>query len=488
MEQRSATMLYYYDELSIKQIAQIQGVSEGTVKSRLNYARKSIKASVEEYEKKNNIKLHCVGVLPLLLWLFATTKKETMPAGAAKTMASGISKVTGTPITLSNTGSGIGKKLAAGSAAAVKAATSSTNAVSQGTAIPLSQKVLSGVAAAAVALSGFSAAQNISLRNTVDQLNQEVSHLEATIAEIKDQLFVPSAPTVPIQTNPSESTAPTQEATQPPADITVLYVPDGCSYTTEDGTILSSGAAMPEVPSIGDEFSTADYTYKYGHSYYEMHIMSTHIQQWTHSGNAGWGVVVKDKTKTDYEALLPQINGAPLTNLNYAFYNCQNMVVAPAIPDGVVDMGSAFIGCIALTEAPAIPTSVTSLHMTFSGCVALVNVPHIPVGVKYMNLTFDSCTSLETPPNIPDGVIEINSIFQNCHLLKAAPVIPDTVKEMSQAFYECHSLVEPPVIPYGVFDISFAFYNCRSLIRKPDIPDSVTKSDLAFAYCSSLPK
>ena len=70
MEQRSALMLRYFDEISVKEIAEIQGVSEGTVKSRLNYARKSLQKSVEEYEKKNGIKLHCVGALPLLLWLF----------------------------------------------------------------------------------------------------------------------------------------------------------------------------------------------------------------------------------------------------------------------------------------------------------------------------------------------------------------------------------------------------------------------------------
>jgi len=69
-EQRAATMMYYFDEMSVKQIAEIQGVSEGTVKSRLNYARKSIKNSVEEYEKKNGIKLHAIPFFPLFKWIF----------------------------------------------------------------------------------------------------------------------------------------------------------------------------------------------------------------------------------------------------------------------------------------------------------------------------------------------------------------------------------------------------------------------------------
>lgn len=82
-EQRSAVMLYYFDELTVGQIAQIQGVSEGTVKSRLNYARKAIKKSVESYEKKHNVKLHSFALLPLLLLLFG---RECMPEAQALTV------------------------------------------------------------------------------------------------------------------------------------------------------------------------------------------------------------------------------------------------------------------------------------------------------------------------------------------------------------------------------------------------------------------
>lgn len=69
-EQRSALLMRYFDELSVKEIAEIQGVSEGTVKSRLNYGRRALQKSVEDYEKKNGVKLHCAGAIPLLLWLF----------------------------------------------------------------------------------------------------------------------------------------------------------------------------------------------------------------------------------------------------------------------------------------------------------------------------------------------------------------------------------------------------------------------------------
>lgn len=97
MEQRSALLMRYFDEMSVKEIAEIQGVTEGAVKSRLNYGRKSIKEAVEKYEKKHGVKLRCAGVIPLLLWLFrefsvsngisltSTTASATYTAAKAST-------------------------------------------------------------------------------------------------------------------------------------------------------------------------------------------------------------------------------------------------------------------------------------------------------------------------------------------------------------------------------------------------------------------
>lgn len=138
-EQRTAVILYYYDELSIKEIAEIQGVTEGTVKSRLNYARKAIKASVESYEKKHNVKLHCAGVLPLLLWLFASDFGASAMSGAtAQTVASSVSAATGTSLTISSVVKGGAKVVWS-----------------------LWQKIVAGIVAAAVAIGGTVAVVNI---------------------------------------------------------------------------------------------------------------------------------------------------------------------------------------------------------------------------------------------------------------------------------------------------------------------------------------
>ena len=45
-EQRMTVLFYYYDEMTVKQIAEAMDTSDGTVKSRLNDARRSIAESV----------------------------------------------------------------------------------------------------------------------------------------------------------------------------------------------------------------------------------------------------------------------------------------------------------------------------------------------------------------------------------------------------------------------------------------------------------
>ena len=85
--------------MSVREIAEIQELSEGTVKSRLNYARKSIKGAVEEYEKKNGIKLHAIPFFPLFDWLFKGAFEGALPAAKAAALAEGVSAATGVTVT-----------------------------------------------------------------------------------------------------------------------------------------------------------------------------------------------------------------------------------------------------------------------------------------------------------------------------------------------------------------------------------------------------
>lgn len=75
-EQNLCIMMFYYQEMSVKEIAEYFECSGGTIKSRLNYARKNIKERVVELEKSGT-KLHIVPLFGFIAWLLASESKET---------------------------------------------------------------------------------------------------------------------------------------------------------------------------------------------------------------------------------------------------------------------------------------------------------------------------------------------------------------------------------------------------------------------------
>lgn len=68
-EQRIAIGMHLYQGMSASEIARELDINENTVKSRLNYGKKKIKASVEELAKKGT-QLYSLAPIPFLIWLF----------------------------------------------------------------------------------------------------------------------------------------------------------------------------------------------------------------------------------------------------------------------------------------------------------------------------------------------------------------------------------------------------------------------------------
>lgn len=65
MVQKLSIIAYYYDEMNIRDIAEMMECSENTVKTRLHYGRLAMKDKLVNYEEKHNIRLHAL--TPLLL-------------------------------------------------------------------------------------------------------------------------------------------------------------------------------------------------------------------------------------------------------------------------------------------------------------------------------------------------------------------------------------------------------------------------------------
>ena len=88
---RRTLILFYFDDLSTKEIAEALGVPEGTVRRRLYFARNKIKKEVEKYEEENDTKLFGMAI-PFLTKLFIKESEQVaikpMPASLANLSAS----------------------------------------------------------------------------------------------------------------------------------------------------------------------------------------------------------------------------------------------------------------------------------------------------------------------------------------------------------------------------------------------------------------
>lgn len=81
-EQRACVLLYYYDEMPVKDVAQLLHLSEGTVKSRLHYARRRIKRGVERYTRQG-LQLYGLSPIPFLRYFLRQEAACGGLAGAA---------------------------------------------------------------------------------------------------------------------------------------------------------------------------------------------------------------------------------------------------------------------------------------------------------------------------------------------------------------------------------------------------------------------
>ncbi len=93
--QRNALIGYYYNEMKVREIAEAMGIPEGTVMTALHRGRKSLRARIEEYEKKHGGRLLALPGAGLFLSLMlAETKAEAaalpMVQKAVAELAAGI--------------------------------------------------------------------------------------------------------------------------------------------------------------------------------------------------------------------------------------------------------------------------------------------------------------------------------------------------------------------------------------------------------------
>ena len=207
--QRQCVLMFYYEGMSVKDIAAALETSEGTVKSRLNYARKAIKSGVDAYAAQG-VKLY--SALPFLVYFLqrdagigglsasaAEALARSVLAGAAGTAAAGTAAAG-----------------AAGTVAPSGGAAAGTAAASGGTA----SHALSGLLAhkATLGLAGLAAAGAVAGGAALYQPEPEPAEDPAPIVEVAEPQPIPE-PEPPPEPEPTPAPepepAPAPEPVQP---------------------------------------------------------------------------------------------------------------------------------------------------------------------------------------------------------------------------------------------------------------------------------
>ena len=207
--QRQCVLMFYYEEMSVKDIAAALETSEGTVKSRLNYARKAIKSGVDAYAAQG-VKLY--SALPFLVYFLQRDADiGGLSASAAEALArSVLAGAAGTAA------AGTAAAGAAGTVAPSGGAAAGTAAASGGTA----SHALSGLLAhkAALGLAGLAAAGAVAGGAALYQPEPEPAEDPAPIVEVAEPQPIPE-PEPPPEPEPTPAPepepAPAPEPVQP---------------------------------------------------------------------------------------------------------------------------------------------------------------------------------------------------------------------------------------------------------------------------------
>ena len=191
-QQRQCVYLFYYAQMDIKAIAQVMECSEGTVKSRLNYARQKLRSAVLATEERDGIRLHAL--VPMGLLLLKDCQLSTAGIAVAALGGGG----------------------AAGGAAATAGATAKT-----GLFATVKAKVIAGITAAAIVAGGGAAI-----------LSQQPKPLEFTDPAMEANLRV-------LLEQPEDPLYPSDME-----DLYALYVfADGMAMESGDGSPVTEPAA-----------------------------------------------------------------------------------------------------------------------------------------------------------------------------------------------------------------------------------------------------
>lgn len=271
--QRVAVVLFYYEGHSVAEIAEILSIPEGTVKSRLSNARKTIKGEVLLEEQRGN-KLYGVAGVPILTKIFQREEAAArIPAEISEQVLQGTLSALSSSGAVAG-GAGIVAKfmaLSAGAKAVIVSAAAVVVVAGVGVPVYMSnqpQEPAQPVMAVVDDVSSTDGVSPVDEAYTASESEQATSSESVASSEVAESAPVVSEPesetaavsSEPVSEAPVSSEAQsTQEQTQTPTEGTQQQQPSGGSTHAPgpgvkdgvEGNYMPDGSFVP-LPQVED--------------------------------------------------------------------------------------------------------------------------------------------------------------------------------------------------------------------------------------------
>lgn len=409
-KQRVCVNLFYYEKYSVAEIAALLGISEGTVKSRLHYGRRTLE---RKYKRSSEGKrFYGVAVVPAVAALLAyKAGKSSAPAAvkavtgsvvAAEAQAAGVAAVAlPAAVTAGAAGSAISAGAGIGAAAVVGkvAAVATAAAVTAGGAVGIKTYVENRPEP--------TTAQNIYTEEYATLGEFAVTEADETVISFSVSDGSTVTVTIPVTAVRIPSTVrPTAIVEARSETLAHSHTVPRTERTSRPTTTRKQKPTTTSAPTTTERAVTST-TVKHT----EPPATVPPEDDYVVSG----GVLTEYKGSGGSVTVPSKIGSSSVTSIGSGAFSGNTSLKSVSLPVGVKKIGQeAFADCTALTSV-SLPSTLESIGAgAFYGCSSLGSV-NIPSGVTSLgDDAFYGCSSLKTV-TIPDSVTSIgDGAFDGC--------------------------------------------------------------------------
>ena len=403
-DQRVVLGMFYYEDMSVKEIASILEVSDNTVKSRLNYGRKKVKELVLDLEKKGT-KLYNVAPFTFFVYLLYRLGKSTsVEAAELDTLQTALHTALQRTAATTSTGAGSGASEAASTVHHASQAASASSKVA-------------GAAAG-------SAARHAGLKVAAVILAGAVGGGGVTYGVVKNADKIPV-----IQNFVEENDAPVVKVAEKPK---------------EEEKTESIEEPEVEVTEPAEEKPVDHTPVKTENNEKEDIIPTDVIQEGTYGDNVHWYLGADGTLAVTGEGEIADV--ADMSSDSTPWYAYQAQIRKIAIGDGITRIGKGTFAGMGYVKEITMADSVKEIGQSaFSGVMPRTADPGVQrtITLSQSLEKIDEYAFTESnlaKVNIPDSVREIGyAAFRRCYDLKSVTIGENSKLESigNLAFEDC---------------------------------------------------